>query len=95
MKDITYCASVDCPSKDCKIKILNNKFEPDEVVSMADFSETCRYYMGWLVKKDNAYDKLYKALTDTSQNTAREFLNMQLGNVFGIPSSTEQEENKP
>lgn len=51
MKDITYCASVDCPSKDCKIKILNNKFEPDEVVSMADFSETCRYYMGWLVEK--------------------------------------------
>ena len=66
MKDITYCASVDCPSKDCKIKILNNKFEPDEVVSMADFSETCRYYIGWLVKKDNTYDKLYKALINTN-----------------------------
>ena len=49
------------------------------------------YELNPQTQKDNTYDKLYKALTDTSQNTAREFLNMQLGNVFGMPSSTDAE----
>ena len=51
MKDITYCASTDCPSKECKIKILNNKFQPGDVISMADFSGVCRFYIGWIVSK--------------------------------------------
>ena len=51
MKDITYCASKDCPSKECRIKIGNNHFEPYEIISMADFSGVCRYYIGWLVDK--------------------------------------------
>ena len=46
MKDITYCSSTDCPSTECKIKILNNKFEPGEIISMADFSGQCRFYIG-------------------------------------------------
>jgi len=49
MKDITYCTSTDCPSKDCKLKLLNNKFPPGTILSMADFSGVCRYYIGWLV----------------------------------------------
>lgn len=46
MRDITFCSSFDCPSKDCQIKITNNKFEPHELISMADFSGVCRYYIG-------------------------------------------------
>lgn len=49
MKDITFCSSTDCPSKDCRIKLLNNKFDPGEIISMADYSGVCRYYIGWLV----------------------------------------------
>ena len=49
MKDITYCASADCPSTDCKIKLCNNKFKPGDIISMADFSGVCRFYIGWLV----------------------------------------------
>lgn len=51
MKDITYCSSTDCPSKECKIKVLNNKFKPGEIISMADFSGQCRFYIGWLLEK--------------------------------------------
>lgn len=51
MKDITYCTSTDCPSKDCKVKLLNNKFAPGTILSIADFSKVCRYYIGWLVDK--------------------------------------------
>jgi len=49
MRDITYCASTDCPSTDCKVKIQNNKFQPGEIISMADFSGVCRYYIGWVL----------------------------------------------
>ena len=49
MGDITYCSSIDCPSKECKIKVLNNKFETGDLISIADFSGTCRFYIGWLV----------------------------------------------
>lgn len=49
MKDITYCTATDCLSTDCKIRLLNNKFEPGTILSMADFSGTCRYYIGWLL----------------------------------------------
>lgn len=51
MKDITYCTSTDCPSEECKIKLLNNKFQSGEIISMADFSGTCRFYIGWLVSE--------------------------------------------
>ena len=51
MRDITYCSSTDCPSKECRIKILNNKFQPGELISMADFSGVCRFYIGWLLDK--------------------------------------------
>lgn len=44
MNDITYCTSADCPSKDCKIKLLNNKFQPGELISMADLSDECPDY---------------------------------------------------
>lgn len=49
MKDITFCSSTDCPSKECKIKILNNTFEVGDLISIADFSGTCRFYIGWMV----------------------------------------------
>lgn len=53
MKDVTYCASADCPSTECKLKLTNNKnkFEPGEIISMADFSGTCRFYIAWLLEK--------------------------------------------
>lgn len=50
MRDTTYCSSTDCPSTECKIKILNNKFEPGTIISMADFSGQCRFYIGNLVE---------------------------------------------
>lgn len=49
MKDVTYCASTDCPSTECKLKLTNNKFEPVEIISMANFEGQCRFYIGWLV----------------------------------------------
>ena len=51
MKDITFCASPDCPSKECEKKVLNNKFEDGELISVADFSGTCRFYIGWIANK--------------------------------------------
>lgn len=47
MRDVTFCSSTDCPSKECRLKVLNNKFEPGEIISMADFSNVCRFYEGW------------------------------------------------
>ena len=48
MNDITWCVSPDCPSKDCAIHIRNHPQIKDErqIVSMADFSGVCRYYIG-------------------------------------------------
>lgn len=51
MNDITYCTSIDCPSKDCKVKLLNNKFAPGTILSMSDFSGICRYYIGWVLSQ--------------------------------------------
>lgn len=51
MKDVTYCASVDCPSTECKIKLKNNDIPDGTIISMADFSGTCRFYIGWLLEK--------------------------------------------
>ena len=56
-KDITYCASADCPSAECKIKVNNNKFQPGEIISMADFSGVCRFYIGWLVDQVSEDEK--------------------------------------
>lgn len=50
-RDITFCSSTDCPSKECKIRVLNQKFPPGTIISMADFSGTCRFYIGWLVDR--------------------------------------------
>ena len=49
MRDVTFCASPDCPSKECKLKVENNKFEPGEIISIADFSGVCRFYIGWVL----------------------------------------------
>lgn len=49
MKDITYCTSADCPSTECEIKLTNNKFEPGTILSMADFSGVCRFYIGCIL----------------------------------------------
>lgn len=51
VKDITYCSSTDCPSKECVVKVLNNKFDPGDLISIADFSGTCRFYIGWLLNE--------------------------------------------
>lgn len=51
MLDITYCTSTDCPSKDCKIKVISKEFKPKQIISMADFSCVCRYYIGWALSK--------------------------------------------
>lgn len=56
MKDITYCSSADCPSKECKIRVQNQKFPPGTIISMADFSGVCRFYIGWLVDELEAED---------------------------------------
>lgn len=46
MRDVTFCSSPDCPSRECKLKVENNKFESGEIISIADFSEECRCYVG-------------------------------------------------
>ena len=51
MKDITYCSSADCPSKECKIRAQNQKFPPGTIISMADFSGTCRFYIGCILNQ--------------------------------------------
>lgn len=61
MKDITYCTSTACPSKECRIKIANNSFQPGEIISMADFFGTCRFYIGWLVDKAQREEEPSKA----------------------------------
>lgn len=60
MKDITYCTSIACPSKECRIKVVNNSFQPGEIISMADFSGTCRFYIGWMVDKIQREEELGK-----------------------------------
>ena len=49
MKDITYCASADCPSTECKIRVKSQKFPPGTIISMADFSGVCRFYIGCIL----------------------------------------------
>lgn len=60
MKDITYCTSIGCPSKECRIKVANNRFQPGDIISMADFSGTCRFYIGWMVDKIEAEEACAK-----------------------------------
>lgn len=47
MRDVTFCSSPDCPSTECRLKLTNNKFEPHELISEADFSGVCRFYIGY------------------------------------------------
>ena len=49
MTDVTWCVSEDCPSEDCRIHVRQCKAQTGELVSMADFSGTCRYYIGWVL----------------------------------------------
>jgi len=49
MTDVTWCMSPDCPSKECLIHVRNCKEKG--LVSMADFSETCRFYIGWILSQ--------------------------------------------
>ena len=51
MTDVTWCVSKDCPSEDCRIHIRQCKVQPGELVSMADFSDVCRDYIGWVLAK--------------------------------------------
>lgn len=51
MRDITYCTAQECPSTECKIKITNNHFTSDELVSVADFAGVCRFYIGWILSE--------------------------------------------
>ena len=62
MKDITYCTSIACPSKECRIKVTNNRFHPGDIISMADFSGTCRFYIGWMVDKIEAEEASAKGI---------------------------------
>lgn len=49
MRDVTFCCTADCPSTECKVSVKNNKFQPGELCSMADFGNSgyCRFYEGW------------------------------------------------
>lgn len=51
MRDITFCSATECPSTECKIKLTNNHFETHEIISMADFAGTCRFYIGWVLSE--------------------------------------------
>jgi len=51
MRDITFCSNKECPSKECKIKIANNHFQAGDIISMADFSGVCRFYIGWVLNE--------------------------------------------
>ena len=45
------CAADDCPSKECRIKITNNHFNAGDIISVADLSGVCRFYIGWVLNK--------------------------------------------
>ena len=53
--DITYCANQGCPFRKCEIHpaALRKTQEnyPGRTVSIADYSGTCREYIGWLAEK--------------------------------------------
>ena len=50
--DITWCTSADCPSKNCKIHIRNlPRSNERQMVSVADLSEVCRYYIGCILQE--------------------------------------------
>ena len=51
MKNITYCTAIECPSTECRIKVSNNHFNAEDIISMADFSGVCRFYIGWVLSK--------------------------------------------
>ena len=57
MTDVTWCVSEDCPSEDCRIHVRQCKAKPGELVSMADFSGVCRYYIGWVLEQIESEDK--------------------------------------
>lgn len=53
--DITYCMNQGCPFKECErhprtLKEVR-RLHPGAMVSVTDFSGTCRDYIGWLAEK--------------------------------------------
>jgi len=52
--DITYCSNIRCPFGKCEVhpKALKQiqKSHPGSMVIVADFSGTCRDYIGWLIE---------------------------------------------
>ena len=56
--DVTYCAYKDCPFKDCESHLIHTKdFPVGTLASVADYSGTCRRYIGWLVDKVSKEEK--------------------------------------
>ena len=53
--DIAYCVNSGCPFKGCEIHPAAlrklQKDYPGRMVSVADYSGTCREYIGWLAGK--------------------------------------------
>lgn len=53
--DIAYCSNSRCPFKRCEIHpVVLRKLQkdyPGRMVSVADYSGTCREYIGWLTSK--------------------------------------------
>ena len=45
-RDVTFCSSPDCPSTECRLKLSNYNFKPHTIISVADFSGVCRFYIG-------------------------------------------------
>ena len=56
--DVTYCAYKDCPFKDCESHLTHTKrFPIGTMISVADYSGTCRRYIGWVVDKVSKEEK--------------------------------------
>lgn len=56
--DITYCTNQGCLFKGCEIHPVAlrklQRSHPGRMVSVADYSGTCREYIGWLVGREEA-----------------------------------------
>ena len=55
LNDMTYCANVDCPIKECERhqdqlkKYYSNR---NKIISIADFSGVCEDYIGHLIYEE-------------------------------------------
>lgn len=56
--DVTYCDNAGCPFKDCEIHLVHTKkFPVGTMISVANYSGTCRQYIGWLVDEVSKEEK--------------------------------------